>query len=78
MYFIFYVFVTDRTDPIFRFLIRSYMPTCLYRQFVITNTFEGGGLDRDGPGKRVGLIEFTKDGGICSPKVLERKVEKHK
>ena len=31
-----YVFFTDRTDPLFRFLIRSYIPTCLYRQFVIT------------------------------------------
>ena len=29
---------TDRTDPLFRFLIRSYIPTCLYRQFVITQT----------------------------------------
>ena len=29
---------TDRTDPLFRFLIRSYMPNCLYRQFVITQT----------------------------------------
>ena len=27
-----------RTDPLFRFLIRSYIPTCLYRQFVITQT----------------------------------------
>ena len=26
MYFIFYVFFTDRTDPLFRFLIRSYIP----------------------------------------------------
>ena len=38
VYFIFYVFFTDRTDPLFRFLIRTYIPTCFYRQFVITQT----------------------------------------
>ena len=27
-----------------------------------------GGLNRDGPGEREGLIQFTKDGGISSPK----------
>ena len=27
-----------------------------------------GGLNRDGPGEREGLIQFTKDGGIISPK----------
>ena len=38
VYFIFYVFFADRTDPLFRFLTRSYIPNCLYRQFVITQT----------------------------------------
>ena len=26
----------DRSSPLFRFLLRSYIPTCLYRQFMIT------------------------------------------
>ena len=38
----------------------------------------GGGLNRDRPGASEGFIQFTKDGGISSPKGLERRVEKHK
>ena len=36
----------------------------------ISNTFRGGGvgLIETGPGEREGLIQFTKDGGISSPK----------
>ena len=35
----------------------------------ISNTFRGGGgLIETGPGEREGLIQFTKGGGISSPK----------
>ena len=47
----------------------------------ISNTFGRvgwGGLNRDRPGASEGFIQFTKDGGISSPKGLERRVEKHK
>ena len=39
-------------------------------ELFISNTFRGGGvgLIETGPGESEGLIQFTKDGGISSPK----------
>ena len=44
---------TDRTDPLFRFLIRSYTPTCFYRH---PRRRPWGGLGNGGGGGRGVLI----------------------